>query len=79
LSIFTVPFLIAFVIEHIQRRTQDRQQHARPQEGTPAAMRQRYRLLALRCCRQQARRMRRQDQIELCVLQLVMHRRRESS
>jgi hypothetical protein len=78
-SIFTVPFLIAFVIEHIQRRTQARQPHARPQKGTPAAIRQRYSLLALRCRRQQARRMRRQDQIELCVLQLVMHRRRESS
>jgi hypothetical protein len=74
-SIFTIPFLLAFVIEHIQRHTQDRQQQA----YVPSAMHRRHRLLARRCRLQHVRRMRRQDQIELLALRSAMHRRGKSS
>jgi Subtilase family len=77
LSIFTVPFLLAFVIEHIQRRTAHRQQQAWQQAYAHAATYRRQRLLALRCHFQQAGNMRRRDRVELFALLSALHRHGE--
>lgn len=68
LSIFTVPFLLAFGLEHMQRRAERRLRHTVLLAYTGSPDYRRERLVALKQRRARGRKLRRRQRIELCAL-----------
>ena len=73
LSIFTIPFLLAFVIETVQRRAEQRQQRAIQQAYTGSPAYRCQRLLALRQDLLHRHKVRRRQQAELFALLHALH------
>ena len=73
LSVFALPFLLAFVIEAFQRRAARRQQQARQLAYTGSPTYRRQRLLACKQRCQRTGRVRQRDQAELVALLHAVH------
>ena len=73
LSIFTIPFLLAFVIEQVQRHATRCQQQALQRAYTQSPLYRRHRLLALRHHFFHTRKMRRRERLEVFALLRALH------
>jgi hypothetical protein len=76
-SIFTVPFLLALVIEHLQRHAERRLQHTGQRAYAQSATYRQQQLLRLRDHFLSTRKMRRRDRVELFALLCALHRHGE--
>jgi hypothetical protein len=76
-SIFTVPFLLAWVIEHLQRHAERRLQRAFQYAYAQSATYRQQQLLKLRAHFLSTRKMSRRDRLELFALLYALHRHGE--